>query len=143
MLSVSVTPFSPIMPDLIDERARFCAYCGSPVVVPDAIYCKECGRALPNTVMLGERPPWSPGLAAALSVVPGLGHWYKGQSGRGIGWFIIVMLFYMAATPLGLTIHLICAANAAFRSTVRRYSDRAQRRRRRTRAKLVPMATGR
>lgn len=101
------------------ERARFCARCGSPVVVADAAYCKECGAELPHTVRLEGRMGWNPTTALMLSVVPGLGHWYKRSPGRGTLWFLVVMLFYSGAWPLGFVMHLICAANAALHGTHR------------------------
>lgn len=130
------------MADQTDERARFCAHCGRPVVVPDAVYCKECGRPLPNTITLSNRWPWSHGIALVLSILPGLGHWYKGQFARGLVWFVIVSLLYSVAWPLGFVLHLICAANAALSSADSSRSRRT-RHRRHTGSWLAPMATPR
>jgi hypothetical protein len=111
------------MPERRIERARFCARCGSPVVVADAIYCKECGTELPHTVRLDGAMAWNPTTALILSVVPGLGHWYKRSPGRGTLWFLVVMLFYSGAWPLGFVMHLICAANAALNGAQQHLAD--------------------
>jgi hypothetical protein len=103
------------MPEPRTERPRFCPQCGHAVVVPDAVYCKECGAPLPNTVWLDRTRGWNPMTAGVLSVVPGLGHWYKGERLRGFAWFFAVLFFYYYATEgLGLLMHMICAGNAAF-----------------------------
>ena len=96
----------------IVEPPRFCARCGSPVVVVDAAYCKECGAPLASTVWLNHAMSWRPWTALLLSVLPGLGQWYKGQRLRGIIWFVVVLLFY-SLQPVGLMLHIICAGNAA------------------------------
>ncbi len=96
----------------IVEPPRFCSRCGSAVVVTDAIYCKDCGAPLAATVWLDRNMTWRPWTALILSIVPGLGHWYKGQIFRGIVWFVVVGFFYLIQ-PLGLVMHIICAGNAA------------------------------
>jgi TM2 domain-containing membrane protein YozV len=48
-----------------------------------------------------------------LSVSPGLGQLYKGQPGRGLLWFIFVVVFLLYATPIGVLLWMICAGNAA------------------------------
>ncbi|HZP44288.1 MAG TPA: hypothetical protein VFB15_01445 [Candidatus Binataceae bacterium] len=125
------------MPSRDAERPRFCSHCGNPVVVPDAIYCKDCGRALPRTVPLVHRWPKNSGTALVLSIVPGLGHWYVGHPGLGILWFLLVMFFYAAVWPLGLVMHLICAANSVFRNAG------STRRGRRANSWSVPMTSPR
>jgi hypothetical protein len=96
----------------IVEPPRFCSRCGSPVVVSDAVYCKQCGAPLASTVWLNRDMTWRPWIALVLSIVPGLGHWYKGQIFRGIIWFFTVSCSYLLQ-PLGLMMHIICAGNAA------------------------------
>jgi hypothetical protein len=96
----------------IVEPPRFCARCGSPVVVVDASYCKECGAPLAATVWLNQAISWRPWTALLLSVLPGLGQWYKGQRLRGVIWFLVVLSFY-GLQPVGLMLHIICACNAA------------------------------
>jgi TM2 domain-containing membrane protein YozV len=58
-------------------------------------------------------------LALVLSIVPGVGQIYRGKPLRGILWFFGVSLAYGAGPPLGILIHLICAANAAFSDALR------------------------
>jgi hypothetical protein len=96
----------------IVEPPRFCSRCGSAVVVVDASYCKECGAPLAATVWLNRAISWRPGTALLLSILPGLGQWYKGQRLRGVIWFLVVLVFY-GLQPVGLMLHIICAGNAA------------------------------
>ena len=96
----------------IVEPPRFCSRCGNPVVVTDAVYCKDCGAPLAATIWLNRNMTWRPWTALLFSIVPGLGHWYKGQIFRGIIWFLVVCFFYLIQ-PLGLMMHIICAGNAA------------------------------
>lgn len=88
-------------------------------MVADAGFCKECGAPLPDTVWLSPDLSWRPRRALTLSVVPGLGHWYKGARRRGVAWFFTVLFLYSFAFPLGLLMHLICASNAAFGGALR------------------------
>ena len=53
-------------------------------------------------------------LALVLSIVPGVGHIYRGKPMRGMLWFFGVLFAYTMGPPLGILIHIICAANAAF-----------------------------
>ena len=102
----------------IVEAPRFCSRCGSPVVVADAVYCKECGAPLAATVWLNRSISWRPATALMLSILPGLGHWYKGQRLRGVIWFLIVLAFY-GLQPFGLMLHIICAGNAALSGAIK------------------------
>jgi len=54
---------------------------------------------------------WNPLLALALSIVPGLGQFYKGQRAFAAGWFLLVVVAY-TAPPLGYLLHAVCALNA-------------------------------
>jgi zinc-ribbon domain len=107
------------MPDSRISRARFCAQCGAPVVVADANFCKDCGAPLANTVWFNSGISWRPRVAVALSTVPGLGHWYKGERARGLLWFIFVAMFYSSTPVLGVLLHLICACNAGLGGAIR------------------------
>ncbi|MBV8772534.1 MAG: zinc ribbon domain-containing protein [Deltaproteobacteria bacterium] len=116
------------------ERPRFCAQCGSPVVVPDANYCKNCGAPL---TWLSRDISWRPLWAVFLSVIPGLGQLYKGQPARGLLWFIFVVVFLLYATPIGVLLWMICAGNAALAGampgeTIATATRRSRRRRRHT-----------
>jgi hypothetical protein len=110
---------SLFMPDPRIERARFCAQCGAPVVVADANFCKNCGAPLTNTVWLNSNISWRPGVAVLLSIIPGLGHWYKREWVRGLLWFVFVSVAYSYVTLLGFLLHLICAGNAGLAGAIR------------------------
>jgi hypothetical protein len=127
------------MPEPRIKRARFCSQCGSAVVVADASFCKECGAPLPSTVWLSPSIKWNPWTAALLSVIPGLGHWYKGARLRGFAWFVAVLFAYGLAPPIGLMIHVICAGNAALEGALREDALTARRERRRS-ARLASSA---
>ena len=58
-------------------------------------------------------------LALVLSIVPGVGHIYRGKPFKGVFWFFFVSLAYGLSAPFGFLIHLICAANAAFSDRLR------------------------
>src|SRR6202022_404484 len=69
-----VTPPLSSIPDVGIERPRFCSQCGAP---------------LAGTAWFSHDISWRPWIALLLSVVPGLGHFYKGQVGRAIAWFVV------------------------------------------------------
>ncbi|HVA39160.1 MAG TPA: hypothetical protein VNF49_00730, partial [Candidatus Binataceae bacterium] len=52
-------------------------------------------------------------VACVLSLVPGLGHFYAGRTGRAIGWFFGTLFAYGTSSSLGVLIHLVCAVSAA------------------------------
>ncbi len=91
---------------------RFCSSCGHPVVVGDARFCKDCGAPLSAGIHFKPDLKWNPWVAAGLSLVPGLGQFYKGQWLYAVLWFVGVMIAYTAG-PLGVVLHLLCIVNAA------------------------------
>jgi hypothetical protein len=101
------------------EKPRFCSQCGQPIVVAGASFCKSCGAPVTRFPLIRRDRGYSPILALVLSIVPGVGQIYRGKPLRGILWFFGVSFAYGAGPPLGLLIHLICAANAAFSDTMR------------------------
>jgi hypothetical protein len=107
------------MPSSGFEKPRFCSQCGNPIVVADASFCKDCGAALHSTTWIRRNMSWRPWVALLLSVIPGLGQWYKHYPWRALGWFVGVILAYNVAFPLGLIIHAICAGNAALSGAIR------------------------
>jgi hypothetical protein len=113
------TPNLLFMPESTIERARYCSQCGQAVTVNDAVFCKECGAPLAGTIWLSHEITWRPFVAFALSIVPGLGHFYKRQPWRGMLWFLFVAYMYMAAPFLGWIMHLICAGNAALSGAIK------------------------
>jgi hypothetical protein len=88
------------------------------VVVAAAEFCKDCGAPLAGGRFFARNPGFNPVLAALLSVIPGLGHVYKGWPGRGAAWFFGVMFAYSANVSLGLLLHVICASNAALKGAI-------------------------
>lgn len=86
-------------------------------MVAEAVFCKQCGAKLGGSGWLRElNAPAA--VAFALSVVPGLGHYYAGRTGRAIGWFFGVLFAYGTSLSLGLLIHLVCAVSAARAATL-------------------------
>jgi len=108
------------------------------VVVPDAEYCKDCGAPLSTVRWLSPDPGYRPVVAAVLSVIPGLGHLYRGRPFKGIIWFFGVMLAY-GAGPIGFLVHLACAANAALSGAIDDRRLDARRRLRRARYFAAPI----
>lgn len=96
---------------------RFCSNCGHPVVVGDARFCKDCGAALASGVRWKHDLNWNPWIAAGLSAIPGLGHFYKGQHLYAVLWFFGVLIAWNAG-PIGLFLHLVCIANAALSGAI-------------------------
>ena len=75
--------------------------------------CKECGAPLVEEQLRRARDfGWKPLIAAALSIVPGLGHLDFVSPFRGLVWFFGVLLAY-AAPPLGYILQGTTAASAA------------------------------
>ena len=99
------------------ERPRFCAQCGAPIVVADANFCKNCGAPLATGLIVNSSITGRARVAMVLSIVPGLGHLYKGQWLRGFLWFIFVTAFYSSNPLLGFLLHLICVINAGVSGT--------------------------
>ena len=64
---------------------------------------------------------WNPWIAIALSVIPGLGQIYKGHLLQGLGWLTIVAVGY-TAQPLGMMLHILCAANAALAGAIEHHA---------------------
>jgi TM2 domain-containing membrane protein YozV len=101
------------------EQSRFCARCGQPIVVARAQYCKACGAPVARFQLLRHDPGFNPTVAFVLSIIPGLGHFYRGKIFRGVLWFFFVGIAYSIGGFPGLIIHFICASNAAFSGAIR------------------------
>ena len=132
------------MPESDFEKARYCSRCGQPVVVAEADFCKDCGAPLTGVRVFIRDPGFNPFLAAALSVVPGLGHLYKGSPGRAVMWFFLVTSAYSFNPALGLLLHFVCAANAALKGAIEddAFSSRVRGRHRRRRHRGSPRSFG-
>jgi hypothetical protein len=105
-----MSSFSSV-PEVAMAGPRFCSNCGRPVVVGDARFCKDCGAALAAGLRFKQNLNWNPWIAAGLSIVPGLGQFYKGQRLYPVLWLVAVLVCY-AAGPIGLVMHVVCIANA-------------------------------
>jgi archaellin len=76
--------------------AKFCPTCGKPLQFENAEICPNCGVRIQGqpAPIKGEK---SPGIAALLSIFPGLGHVYNGDLKRGtiflIGTFVGFLFF--------------------------------------------------
>ncbi|HUY19735.1 MAG TPA: zinc ribbon domain-containing protein [Candidatus Binataceae bacterium] len=119
-------------------RARFCSRCGQPVVVANARFCKECGAPLAGSPMLMRDLTWQPLLAAALSLLPGLGHLYRHRPLAALAWFVGVLLAYSIAQPFGFILHLVCAGNAALSGALSENAIVARLRQRRGSSRYAP-----
>jgi hypothetical protein len=89
-----------------------CSRCESPVPA-EALFCPQCGAQLKVQPVTGEiidgthkfakQRPISPGRAARLSIVPGLGHWYAGAPVKGLVFFTAILGPLVIGTELDLT----------------------------------------
>lgn len=112
-------------PEVATSGPRFCSNCGHPVVVGDARFCKDCGAALATGLHLKRDLKWNPWIAVALSLIPGLGQFYKGQHLYAVLWLVGVVIAY-AAGPIGLVLHLICLVNAGLAGAIEFPGSRLQ-----------------
>jgi hypothetical protein len=91
---------------------EICPRCGKRVS-PDAAFCQSCGAQLRIQPVQGEvidgtkrfarNRPVSPGRAAGLSIIPGLGHWYAGSPVKGLVFFAAIVGPLVLGTELDLT----------------------------------------
>ena len=87
-------------------------------MVDDARFCKACGAAL-TYPLIRRDPGFNPIVALVLSIVPGVGHIYRGKLFKGVIWFFGVSFAYTAGGPvMGALVHFICAANAGFSGVI-------------------------
>jgi hypothetical protein len=73
------------------------------------------GGETPRRGVVSHEPPrrlWHPAAAAALSVVPGLGHAYKGTPAIGLSWLAVVAAGYSAFVLPGVVLHGCCVLDA-------------------------------
>jgi hypothetical protein len=86
---------------LADEERRAAASWSAPPGAERVVVVKEPSRQRFNR--------WVAGL---LSVVPGLGHCYKGEVGPGITWLFVALAAYSFSAALGLILHGFCIIGA-------------------------------
>ena len=123
------TPNLLSVDDFEFERARFCPRCGAQIVVAGASFCKNCGGEIPGATpqtLARAGGDFDTTIAFVLSIVPGLGHAYRGKIGACIGWFVGVSMSYASAPVFGLIIHMICAVSASTRRPSKRERRRAR-----------------
>ncbi len=114
--------FGSAMPNLYsarDPRATggFCPSCGNPLTVSGAAYCRNCGAPVTPVIWFKTNLEWNPWLALFVSILPGAGQVYKGYLFQGLAWLVLVAVSY-TAQPLGVILHLLCAANAALSGAI-------------------------
>lgn len=86
-----------------------CGRCGALLTNPTAP-CPRCGSPASGSYYgPAARLHKSPGLAAALAVVPGLGHFYLGHNLKGVGFLVGIVGFQvfdfgLDATVIGLSL---------------------------------------
>ncbi len=92
---------------------KTCPRCERPVA-PEAVFCPSCGAQLKVQPVQGEiidgtkrfakNRPISPGRAARLSIIPGLGHWYAGAPVKGLIFFAAILGPLVVGTELDLSV---------------------------------------
>jgi len=90
-----------------------CPRCRRPAA-SEAAFCPHCGNQLHAQPLEGEiidgtkrfarNRPISPGRAARLSIIPGLGHWYAGAPLKGVAFFAAIVGPIVLGTELDLTV---------------------------------------
>jgi hypothetical protein len=83
----------------VAPEAAFCPYCGSQLRVQPVK-----GDIIDGTQRFKKNKGLSPGRAARLSVIPGLGHWYAGAPARGVVFFAAIVGPLVIGTELDLTV---------------------------------------
>ncbi len=74
---------------------------------------QERPRAAPAYFAAPAQRVWNPGVALVLSFfIPGLGQMYRGRIGRGILWFVGVVIGYFVFIMPGIIAHVICLVDA-------------------------------
>ncbi len=77
----------------------FCPHCGAQLRVQPVT-----GDVIDGTKRFKRNRPINPGLAARLSIVPGLGHWYAGAPVKGLVFFAAIVGPLVLGTELDLTV---------------------------------------
>ena len=96
-----------------EDSEQDCPYCSEKILLT-AKKCKHCGEFLDQALRAENAPDqWRPGIAAALSIIPGAGQLYKGQILNGIMWFIMVSIGYFMLFFPGAFLHVCCICGAA------------------------------
>ena len=99
----------------VQSELKRCPFC-SEIILSDAKKCKHCQEFLDPEIreLAAPQLKWSPGLAAALSLVaPGGGHIYRGKIIIGLLWAFVVAMGYGLYILPGIILHLVCISFAA------------------------------
>jgi TM2 domain-containing membrane protein YozV len=81
-----------------------CGRCGTLLTNPSAP-CPRCGAPASGAYQGAyPRPRKSPGLAAALAIVPGLGHFYLGHNVKGVAYLLGIGGLQFFGADLDLTV---------------------------------------
>jgi uncharacterized protein DUF6677/zinc ribbon protein len=83
----------------VAAEAAFCPYCGAQLRVQPLH-----GEIIDGTPRFKKNRPVSPGRAARLSLIPGLGHWYAGAPVKGLAFFAAIVGPLVIGTELDLTV---------------------------------------
>lgn len=99
----------PFCAELINAEAIKCKHCQEFLEAKSTNYQERKASNLNNNNTVQKKAQWKPGIAALLSfVIPGAGQMYKGNVGRGLVWFFIVIIGYSMFILPGLILHIIC-----------------------------------
>ena len=82
----------------VAAEAAFCPHCGAQLRIQPLQ-----GEIIDGTKRFARNRPLSPGRAARLSIVPGLGHWYAGAPLKGLALFAAIMTPIVLGTELDMT----------------------------------------
>ena len=82
----------------VAAEAAFCPHCGAQLRIQPIQ-----GEIIDGTKRFARNRPLSPGRAARLSIVPGLGHWYAGAPLKGLAFFAAIMTPIVLGTELDMT----------------------------------------
>ena len=104
-MKVEYTDAPPSRPEPTAGDKMPCPYCGHPLP-KDAESCDRCDWTRSGTTETAEGKA-SDAVAVILSVIPGLGHIYKGHKLAGFLWMA-------GAIPVGIFVFLAAIASAGF-----------------------------
>lgn len=82
----------------VADGAAFCSFCGAQLRVQPVQ-----GQVIDGTKRFAKNRPISPGRAARLSLIPGLGHLYAGAPLKGLAFFAAIIGPIVLGTELDLT----------------------------------------
>lgn len=97
------------------------------IIEPEKVEPENAQPANEDTDAAADQRRWNPVVAVVLSIVPGLGHIYKGQMGAGLSWLfafivscVLAWFWYLAGGGALLTVAIVGIVIAAAISAARR-----------------------